>query len=203
MESINSKWGSEESETIDVINEINYSGKVLNLAAGDGRFNNLLLDYASEVIAVDNDINELKILESICPEHLRSKLSLSIIDITKTLPYKESTFDGIFCTGTLHGFDTETIKKIMLELNRVLKKDGKIVIDFATDVERVKENGDLIIYDGEGLYTTNEALELFKTFNTLFNFNIKYGKCHEPNLFLNDEKYDFKCNFLLLYGTKK
>ncbi len=34
-----SKWGMEEQATIDKIKEIDFKGKILNLAAGDGRFN--------------------------------------------------------------------------------------------------------------------------------------------------------------------
>ncbi len=34
-----SKWGSEEKETIEAIEKIGFKGKILNIAAGDGRFN--------------------------------------------------------------------------------------------------------------------------------------------------------------------
>lgn len=50
-----SKWGIEEKETLDAINNIDFSGKILNIAAGDGRFNNRLLELAQSVTAIDID----------------------------------------------------------------------------------------------------------------------------------------------------
>ena len=51
-----SKWGIEEKETLNAINKIGFKGRILDIAAGDGRFNEELLKVAKEVIAID--INE-------------------------------------------------------------------------------------------------------------------------------------------------
>lgn len=75
-----SKWGIEEKETLNAINKIGFKGKILNIAAGDGRFNEELLKVANEVVAIDINENELKELESKCPEELRYKLNTKIIE---------------------------------------------------------------------------------------------------------------------------
>ena len=46
----------EEKETLNAINKIGFKGRILDIAAGDGRFNEELLKVAKEVIAID--INE-------------------------------------------------------------------------------------------------------------------------------------------------
>ena len=122
-----SKWGREETETVEALNKIGFKGKILNVAAGDGRFNEKLLELADEVIAVDRDENELKELEKRCPPNLKSKLITQCMDITKKFPFEANTFDGIFCTGTLHLFNIEIIEGILREIKRVLKNNGKIL----------------------------------------------------------------------------
>ena len=144
-----SKWGTEEVETIEAINKNNWSGNILDVVAGDGRFLNVLLKLAESVTAIDIDENELAVLKSSCPENLCRKLNVAIVDITKKLPYSNSTYDCVFCTGTLHLFDTETIAFILSEMNRCLKSGGKIVLDFATDIERIDNEGSKIIMQGK------------------------------------------------------
>ena len=103
----------DDTETIEAINKIGFSGNILNIAAGDGRFNNRLLELAQSVTAIDIDGSDLKVLEESCPNYLANKLSTKVVDITKKFPFDDSNFDGVFCTGTLHLFEKETILKIL------------------------------------------------------------------------------------------
>lgn len=52
-----SKWGIEKKETLNAIKEIGLYGDILNIAAGDGRFNNKLLELSNRVMTID--INDL------------------------------------------------------------------------------------------------------------------------------------------------
>lgn len=195
-----SKWGTEEQATIDKIKEIDFKGKILNLAAGDGRFNEMILNLADKVVAVDIDKEELKELENNCPKNLKNKLEISCIDITKKLPFEQNTFDGVFCTGTLHLFDEDIINNILLEIERVLKHKGKILFDFATDILRFDANNKQIIFNGEGNYKTEEAIKLFQRKLKNFTFNIEKNEFKEENL---DSKAGYKFikgNFLIISG---
>ena len=140
-----SKWGIEEQETLNAINEL--SGIILDIAAGDGRFINKLLEVSDKVVAIDINPSELDELKSNYPQD--NKLQTEVVDITKEFPYADSTFDSIFCTGTLHLFDIKTIIFILNEIRRVLKSNGKIVLDFATNIERLDRDGNKIVFDGE------------------------------------------------------
>lgn len=113
-----SKWGKEEQETIDELKKINFNGKVLNLAAGDGRFNEYILKTSENVIAIDIDKEDLMKLVSNCPKYLKDKLEIKCVDVIKRLPFEDNTFDGVFCTGTLHLFDLEIINNILEEIDR-------------------------------------------------------------------------------------
>lgn len=198
-----SKWGIEEKETIEAINRIGFAGNILNIAAGDGRFNNRLLELSQKVVAIDIDESELKCLKVNCPKKYANKLCTKVVDITQELPFQEATFDGIFCTGTLHLFDSETIIKIFQEIKRVLKVNGKIILDFATDVKRLDKNKKRVVFDGEGSFTTEEAISLFKEQFQDFSLNIEIASFREDNL-SDDTGYNYiSGNFLVISGIAR
>ena len=82
-----SKWGIEEKETLAAIDKIGLTGNILDVAAGDGRFINKLLNISNSVTAIDINENELKCLKNNCPQELLNKLNVEVVDITKPFPY--------------------------------------------------------------------------------------------------------------------
>ena len=198
-----SKWGIEEKETIEAINNIGFSGNILNIAAGDGRFNNRLLELSDSVTAIDIDNAELESLEENCSKDLLDKLCTKAVDITQKLPFQDETFDGVFCTGTLHLFDRDTIIKILQEIKRVLKTKGRIVLDFATDIKRLDKYQNQVVFEGEGNYTTDEAVSLFENQLKEFSLNIGVAAFMEENL-EDDAGYNYiSGNFLVISGKAR
>lgn len=57
------------------------------------------------------------------------KLNLTIADISN-LPYTDKKFDKIYCISVLGHLDSNILEKSFLELNRVLKDDGLIILTF-------------------------------------------------------------------------
>lgn len=199
-----SKWGIEEQETIDAINKIGFRGKILNIAAGDGRFNNKLLAYADSLIAIDIKEEELELLKKECPSKLKNKLYIKKVDITKKLPFKDKSFDGVFCTGTLHLFYKEQLKKILKEITRVLKKDGKLIIDFATDIKRLDKFNNLVILPNEESYCFDEATILLKEVLKDFELTIEHSTFKEENLDSSITGYtSITGKFLIISGIKR
>lgn len=198
-----SKWGIEEKETLKAIKKIDFQGNLLNMAAGDGRFNNTLLQFADKVIAIDYSEEELEILKRNCPSNFSNKLYTKKVDITKKLPFKKEEFDSIFCTGTLHLFDRKTIRNTLLEIKRVLKKEGKIILDFATDIERFDSYGEKIIFEGEGNYQKEEAILFFQKELQDFILDIEVASFREDCLDSSTGYQSIKGNFLIIKGSKK
>lgn len=144
--------GAEDNATNELLVKTNISGNWLNLCAGDGRFNNHLLAKADQVLAVDIDPSPLQKLLRITPDHLKSKLNIKTLNITQPWPLEKNEFDGIFCVGTLHFFPKPVFQFIFQEMDRVLKSGGKIIIDFATDIQRKYPDGNC------GLYPMNRTI---------------------------------------------
>ena len=193
-----SKWGIEEKETLAAIDEL--SGITLDIAAGDGRFINKLLEVSDKVVAIDINSSELAELKRNYPQD--NKLQTEVVDITREFPYEDSTFDSIFCTGTLHLFDKETINFILNEIKRVLKPGGKIVLDFATDIERLDKDGNKVVFDGEGSYSSSEARSLFNKELSDFSLNIEESTFEETNLDDSTGYISIKGKFLVITGSK-
>ncbi len=192
-----SKWGNEEIETLEAINSL--SGNVLDVAAGDGRFINKLLEVSDSVTAIDIDPKELEILNI---NYSSDKIITRVVDITKKFPFEDYSFDGVFCTGTLHLFDLETLKGILSEIKRVLKTNGKIVLDFVTNIKRIDKEGNEVTFDGEGNYNTEESILFFKESLEDFSLKIETYTFEEDNL---KEETGYKIitgNFLIISGTK-
>lgn len=198
-----SKWGIEEMETLSAIKKINFNGYVLNVAAGDGRFNNTILKTADKVMAIDISETELELLKDECQESLKDKLHTKIVDITSDFPFEDEIFDGIFCTGTLHLFEEEILAQILKEIVRVLKPNGKIIIDFATDIKRLDKNNNVVIFNKEGNYHTNESIEFFKEQLKGFDLEIKTSTFLEENLDDDTGYHSITGNFLIISGIKK
>jgi len=196
-----SKWGKEEQITLDAIKSMDMHGSILNLAAGDGRFNSSLLQNADKVVAVDIQNQELDILMKTCPEDLKDKLEIMVADITLKLPFPDNAFDGVFMTGTLHLFKKDAVKKIIGEIKRVLKVGGKVIIDFATDIKRLDKNGNMVVLENEGDYKTGDACDFLREELKEFNIDIKISSFAEENLNDTAGYRSIIGNFLLVSGV--
>lgn len=194
-------WGKGEPETIEAIKNTDIHGKWLNIAAGDGRYSRELLEKADILIAGDIDEGALSKLWHQTPENLRNKLQTVTFDVNEKFPFAEGEFDGVFCTGFLHLFGQENLQKIFAEIKRVLKTDGKIFFDFATDIKRTDLGGKEIIKYGRRSYKLNEAKELFLNSFPNFDLQITDAKLTEGVQEANPP-YVLTCNFLIVVGRR-
>ncbi|MBC7081505.1 MAG: class I SAM-dependent methyltransferase [Thermoplasmatales archaeon] len=107
-------------ECIDFINTI--QGTCLDLGCDGGRH---LLAMQSKCLAVGADIS-FQMLE-IAKEKARNAF-LVCCDACQ-LPFPDEIFDNALFIATLHNIDgRERRKKALMELRRVLKKDGRVLI---------------------------------------------------------------------------
>jgi len=195
-------WGKEDDLTKKALTTEPVNGLWLNLCAGDGRFNEDLLRQADHVVAVDADPGALDKLVRVTPDELKSKMEIKVCDATKALPFNDASFNGIFCAGTLHLFPEEIFLKIIAELNRVLKPGGMMILDYATDIRRVKTDGSLYTVEKEPLFTLDQAVDFLKKSLSEFKVEIQTDTCEPEEVDVRGEKYSFSCNYILLVIKK-
>ncbi len=127
-------------------------GRVLEVGAGDGRYTLPMVSSGLTVVASDVDKEALTVLKEKTPQNHKQRVNTVIFDAFQTFPFPDQTFDGVVCTAFLYLFPEEYLKRFVSEANRVLKKKGRLAIDFLTDRKRLDKEGNEIVGEREVQY---------------------------------------------------
>lgn len=198
-----SQWGSEDKAVIDALQHTPVHGNWLNLAAGDGRYLQYILLGADSVTAVDIDDKALQLLKTNIPIRAHHKLITEVYDMTHGLRDGDASYDGVFCTGTLHLFSPKTLFALCREIKRVLRPGGVFLFDFAFDVQRVLPNGELYIHDGEPQYKRDEALGLVPELLDGWQFELIESIVPEQEVKEHNIRYQFSCLYAVVVAYNK
>lgn len=102
--------------------------KVLDMGCGSGRFTNAMAKFgAKSAIGIDLGDDGISVGRDFAKKNKIRNVKFQKGSVLK-LPYKNETFDFIFCKGVLH--HTGNLYKGMNELKRVLKLGGSAFIYF-------------------------------------------------------------------------
>lgn len=101
--------------------------KVLDLGCGSGRHLIYLAKEDFNVYGIDIARSGIKIAKSWLKEE-GLKVKLKIGDIYQRLPYPDDFFDVIISVQTLHHARIEKIRKLIKEIERILKPKGLIFV---------------------------------------------------------------------------
>ncbi len=194
-------WGAGDDYTLKILERIQVKGKWLNLASGDGRYNSILLSKADFVTASDIDEGALSKLWHGTPEKFRHKLKTVKLNITEEFPFDDMSFDGIFCTGTLHLFPNNVLGNIVSEIGRVLKPKGRVIIDFATEIKRTSPEGKVITFGKEPLYNFDEAKALLRSLFRNYSVEMHDSEVVEEFQAANPP-YKLSCRFIVMIADK-
>ncbi|MBN2095691.1 MAG: class I SAM-dependent methyltransferase [Candidatus Aenigmarchaeota archaeon] len=194
-------WGRGDEDTLKLLQKTAIQGRWLNLAAGDGRYNQFLLEKADSVTASDIDESALSKLWHNTPEKYRPSLETKAFNLTGKFPFEDASFDGVFCTGTLHLFPRDILQKVISEIGRVLRPGGRVILDFSADIKRFSPDGKLVTFGKEPLYTLNDAK---KTLEVLFR---EYKTEMHDSAVVEDFEganppYTLNCKFVILIAKK-
>jgi SAM-dependent methyltransferase len=101
------------------------NGLILDLACGTGMFSRSIAYNASKVYGADISFMMLnKALEY--SKFFNHCNILFLRARAEAIPFRENIFDGVSCCGALHLFSD--IDKVLTEINRVLKRRGKLAV---------------------------------------------------------------------------
>ncbi len=105
------------------------SSSLLELAAGTGKFTDLLVQHDLFPMVTEWLPNMLKVLKTKHP-----KLP-AIIARAEDIPFKDNMFDGVLAAQAFHWFANHTA---LGDIARVLKKDGYLVLIFQERNDQIK-----------------------------------------------------------------
>ena len=135
------------------------------------------------------------------PEKFRPKLKIVKLNIVEKLPFDSGSFDGVFCTGTLHLFPNKVLGNIVSEISRVLKPRGRVIIDFATNIKRTSPEGKVITFGNEPLYNFDDARDLLKSLFGDYSVEMFDSEVVEEFQAANPP-YKLNCRFIVMIADK-
>ncbi len=98
-------------------------GKVLDFGCGNGRLVDFLEGTDLDYVGVDTSQKLIEIASKKYPEK-----SFVQIENEKVLPFDDGEFDMVFSIAVFHHFTPKMTDNALSEMNRVLKKDGVLVL---------------------------------------------------------------------------
>ena len=111
-----------------VLNYFPKNGKILEIGAGHGQDSRFFAEKGYLVTATDFSDSAIKFIEEKTPINLLNRVSISKVDIAKSLPFEDNSFDVVYAHLSLHYFDDETTENIFSEIYRVLKPNGIVAV---------------------------------------------------------------------------
>ena len=145
----------------------NRKGKCLDLGCGIGQYSKELMSYGYEVTS--SDISDMAL------EKVKEFNSNVIkLDMKEKLPFSDNEFDLVFANLSIHYFSDKDTKKLMLEIKRILKKDGLFIgsVNGLEGYEKIKETA--IEIEKHYWFNKNKYIRLFdkedlKKYLSIFN----------------------------------
>ena len=195
-------WGPGDKATLALLHKHCVQGKWLNLAAGDGRYNLELLKKVDSVVASDIDESALEKLRRQTPARYKRKLQTHVFDMTRHFPFSSSSFNGVFCTSTLHYFPKEILLRIFSEADRVLKPKGKIIVDFATDIKRIQPDGTLYVRKPEPEYSSVEGKAMLESLLQRYRVEMDISEVQPEEIRIPHRVYKLSCTLIVLLAEK-
>lgn len=116
----------------EVAELIEHSDKVIECACGTGMITKYIAPKCEQLIATDFSVGMLKQAKRNCKDFTNVKIQKA--DITE-LKYKDEEFDKVIAGNVIHLLDEPDAA--LLELERVCKKGGKIIIPTYVNNENI------------------------------------------------------------------
>ncbi|MEN8227767.1 MAG: methyltransferase domain-containing protein [Bacteroidota bacterium] len=101
-------------------------GSILDVGCGTGVHLDIYQRYGCKLYGIDTSQSMLELAR----DRLGESAELSQVDATK-MPYESASFDLVLCMLVLHEMDDEVRTRVLSEMKRVIKSDGRLLlIDF-------------------------------------------------------------------------
>lgn len=102
--------------------------KILDAGCGHGEYTIFALQKKAKVWTFDYSTEMVNCTKALIDRYSLKAERISIDSVTE-IPYEDDFFDQVFCLAVLDHLDPANREKAITELNRVLKKDGHLVLD--------------------------------------------------------------------------
>ena len=113
-------------ETLRMI-KLNKASRILDAGCGPGRYIARLASDQIRVVGIDFSINMIKLARY--QNKGKDQYCDFIVADLEHIPLRDGCFDTVICVDTLHHLPKDSRRRAIMELGRVLKKEGELIID--------------------------------------------------------------------------
>lgn len=145
------------TKVIDKLTNLIPSGsKVLDISIGDGANSEYFIEKGFDVYGTDISTLAIETIKKQYPDYTWIEH-----DTLDKLPFPDNYFNLVFARLALHYFEKNDIKRVLIDINRMLKSNGYFYI-----MVKCSNTGEL--NTGKKLYTSDEWKEMISnTFNII------------------------------------
>lgn len=147
--------------------------KILSIGCGDGAECVLFAENGARVIGIDSSVELISIAKN---HHSKPGTDFFVMDYEKT-SFENAVFDGII--SLLSIMYKEDLTKVLLELKRILKQDGTMVIVVPHPVRKMVKYSDFNYFASGLHYETCEGVKRYNYYRTTEEY---YGLIKESGL---------------------
>jgi ubiquinone/menaquinone biosynthesis C-methylase UbiE len=190
-------WGEHVHRYTEALSCISNSNKILDIACGNG-FGSYMLSKKTNEIVIGADISKETV--SLCEAKFINipNLKFKVVDGTN-MPFDDNCFDTIISFETIE--HTTHYKAMLVEFNRVLKKDGVAIISTPNIIINSPTGVVLNPYHTQEFNYNELENILNSTFNNVKIFGQKYIRYSKKSIRNTTGKIFEK--FLYLRGVRK
>ncbi len=135
--------------------------KILNIGCGDGSECVLFAENGAEVVGIDCSNELIKTAKS---KYSELGIEFFVMDYEQT-SFADNTFDGIVSVMSI--MYKENLNKVLLELKRILKPEGTMVILVPHPVQKMIKYSNFDYFASGLHYETHEGVERFNYYRTI------------------------------------
>jgi SAM-dependent methyltransferase len=115
--------------------QVPVGGRMLNVGVGDGFTESYALTRGVEVFSLDPSEAAIKRLATILGDERGARFKAGFVE---EIPFPDNSFDVVIMSEVLEHLGDESLNKALLEVDRVLKQDGKFIGTVPADEDLVQ-----------------------------------------------------------------
>jgi ubiquinone/menaquinone biosynthesis C-methylase UbiE len=147
----------------NIISDINKTAKVLDFGSGPG----IMSEFFDEYIGIDTDKSRIEYASKMYPNKIFKTIDPIDESVNDELPFVKEYFDVVLFNDCIHHISDENMNLILIEISRVLKRNGTIII------REPKKDTNIITYIITEIFENGDYVRSSKEYMNLFyNYEI-------------------------------
>jgi SAM-dependent methyltransferase len=197
-----SAYGEPNEETLQLFAALHPRSNILDAGVGDGRYALRLAIMGHNITGIDVDQQHLNRLQNNATQFLSEStgtITPMIADATQRLPFAQQ-FDAVLSTGFAYLIPPDELDRVFQNITEVVKPNGLVVVEFATNRDRRDAMGNSLIGSDEYNYGYEEGTTTLQRLYNKYDIDLKPLQTKTIHL---EGQYSFHNDLIIAHGIKR